>query len=392
MTIHNQLPQIQGALKNAGLDGWLLFDFRGLNPIAQDLLGINGMVTRRYFCYIPATGEPVAITHAIEQGPWRNWPAEWTKKVYSDWRVLTEELKAVVSGKKVAMEYYPEDAVPYLDRIPAGVVEMVRAAGATVMTSGDLVSEFYAVWTSAQYESHTRAAERIAAIAHEAFKIAGERASAGTPIGEYELAQHILSEFEKSGLSTDHGPNVSIGRNAANPHYEPSANRSATIEQGQILLIDLWAREKDGVYADQTWMGSLGTPGDRDIKIWEAIRDAREAATELLRSRISSGQEVRGFEPDDASRNVIVERGFGKYFIHRTGHSIDSRELHGSGPHLDNLETNEQRLLIPGVGFSIEPGIYIEGDVGMRTEVNGFIGEGELIITPSKPQVDLIVV
>ncbi len=392
MTIHTQLADVQKALRAANLDGWLLFDFRGINPIAQDLLGIKGMVTRRYFCYVPANGEPVAITHAIEQGPWKEWPKNWGKKVYSDWRVLATQLKEIVSGKTVAMEYYPGDAVPYLDKIPAGVIEMVREAGATVVTSGDLVTQFYAVWTKDQFDSHVRAAEHIARIAHEAFELAGSRATAGNPMGEYELAQFILKEFAANGLHTDHGPNVSIGINAANPHYEPSAERSATINRGDILLIDLWAHEEGGIYADQTWMGSLGEPSERDLKIWEAVRDAREATTELLRKKVADGEQIRGFEGDDASRAVIVERGFGPQFIHRTGHSIDSRDLHGSGPHLDNLETNEQRLLIPGVGFSIEPGVYFDGEVGMRSEVNGFIGDGELVITPSNPQKDLIIV
>lgn len=392
MTIHTQLTDIQKSLQKAGVDGWLLFDFRGINPIAHDLLGMKGMVTRRYFCYVPSSGEPVAITHAIEQGPWKNWPESWGKRVYSDWRILADELKSVVSGKTVAMEYYPNDAVPYLDRIPAGVVEMVREAGAKVVSSGDLVTQFYAVWTPEQLDSHKRAAEHIARIAKDAFRLAGERASGGNPISEYELAQIILRQFDENGLYTDHGPNVSIGVNAANPHYEPSAEKSALINRGDILLIDLWAHEKDGIYADQTWMASLGEPSERNLKIWEAVRDAREAATEFLRQRVADKVETRGYEADDVARKVISDRGFGPQFIHRTGHSIDSRDLHGSGPHLDNLETNEQRLMIPNIGFSIEPGIYFADDVGMRSEVNGFITDDELIITPNEPQHDLIIV
>jgi Xaa-Pro aminopeptidase len=392
MTIRSQLPAVQDAIKTAGLDGWLLFDFRGINPIAQGLLGISGMVTRRYFCFIPREGAPIALTHAIEQGPWQTWPTEWGKRVYSDWRVLERELATIVKGKRIAMEYYPGDAVPYLDRVPAGVVEMVRAAGATVVSSADMVTKFFAVWTQEQFVSHTRSAEHLARIAHNAFALAGERARSGNPMLEFELAEVILREFAAAGISTDHGPNVSVGANAANPHYEPSAEQSSPIRDGDILLIDLWATEPSGVYADQTWMGSLGTPSDRDAKIWEAVRGARDAAIELLTRKIGNGIATHGYEVDDAARAFITERGFGPQFIHRTGHSIDSQSLHGSGPNMDNFETREERLLLPGVGFSIEPGVYFAGEVGMRSEVNGFIGDGELIITPIKPQHDLIIV
>lgn len=388
-----QLPALQRAITDAGLDGWLLYDFRGTNPVAARLIGIEGMVTRRLFCFIPRTGNPVAITHAIEQGPWEEWPAAWDRRVYSSWRELERELADVVKGRRVAMEYSPGDAVPYLDRIPAGVLELVRTSGATVVSSGDLVSRFYAVWSDEGRAAHEQAAEHLARIARNAMQLAGERARAGQPMREYELASLIRDEFAEAGLETDHGPNVSVGVNAANPHYEPTAEHSALIEAGAILLIDLWARERGtGIYADQTWMGSLGAPSERDQRIWEAVRDARDAAIELLRTRIAKEQRVTGGEADDAARAVIVQRGFGDRFIHRTGHSIDSRDLHGSGPNLDNLETRDERALIPGIGFSIEPGIYIPGDVGMRSEVNGFIEPDGVLITPQRPQRDLFIV
>ena len=386
------VSSIQSALDDADLDGWLIFDFHGLNPVALGLLGIEGMATRRIFVFVPRTGSPTAITHAIEQGPWRDWPSRWGKVKYSGWRELESGLRSLVSGKRVAMEYSPGDAVPYLDRVPAGVLEMVRAAGATVVSSADLVSRFYAVWTPENLASHKRASAIIAPIAHAAFSRAGEAASAGSPLTERALQQWILGEFSSHGLSTDHGPIVAIGPNAADPHYEPAAEGSAVIERGAILLIDLWAREGDGVFADQTWMASLGEPSARDVAVWEAVRDARDAAISILRERIHSRKPVSGGEVDDAARAVITDRGFGERFIHRTGHSIDARDLHGSGPHIDNLETREERLLIQGVGFSIEPGVYLTGDVGMRSEVNGWIGDGELVVTPAKYQKDLIIV
>jgi Xaa-Pro aminopeptidase len=388
----SELGDIRRAVADAGVDGWLLYDFRGINPIASSIAGISGMVTRRYFCYIPGEGNPVAVTHAIEQGPWEMWPAEWSKRVYSSWRELEQILADVVGGRRVAMEYSPGDAVPYLDRVPAGVVEMVRVAGAEVVTSADLVTRIYAVWSPANLASHERAAEHLARIARNAMSLAGERARSGRPIGEFELAMLIRQEFDQAKLFTDHGPNVSVGLNAANPHYEPTAEHSAMINDGDILLIDLWARESDGVYADQTWMGSLGPASAGDIVIWEAVRGARDAAIEVLCDRVESGTPVTGGEADDAAREFITERGFGPRFIHRTGHSIDPRDLHGSGPNIDNLETRDVRVLLPGVAFSIEPGIYIPGQVGMRSEVNGFIANGSLLITPRRPQHDLLIV
>jgi len=386
------LPALQSALAAARLDGWLLYDFQGLNPVARGMLELSGMTSRRIFVFIPRTGTPVAITHAIEQGPWESWPGEWRKEKYSGWRVLESLLAATVKGKRIAMEYSPGDAVPYVDRVPAGVLEMVRNAGATIETSADLVSMFNAVWSDEQRAGHERAALAVATIGQEAIRLAGSRAQAGKPLTEFALQGWIKERFETEGLFTDHGPIVAIGPNAANPHYEPSAEGSATINRGDVLLIDLWAKEKDGIFADQTWMGSLGPPSDRDNTVWLAVRDARDAAIALLRERIGAGKPVRGGEVDDAARAVITKRGFGEFFIHRTGHSIDPRDLHGSGPHIDNLETREERSLIPGVGFSIEPGIYLAGEVGMRSEVNGFIGRDGLLITPADYQREMLVV
>jgi len=390
MLTPDTLPSFQSALAEQSVDGWLLFDFRGINPIAKELLRIEGMATRRAFAWVPARGTPVAFTHAIEPGPWQHWPASWQRETYSSWKSLESLLARYVGRKRVAMEYSPGDAVPYLDRIPAGVIEMVRAAGADVVSSGELVSRFYAVWSDHDIASHERAAEQIAGIAREALAFAGRRAHAGHPIAEHELMRWILDQFHARGLSTDHGPNVSAGDNAANPHYEPSPSHPRPIRAGEILLIDLWAREDGGVYADQTWMASVGEPSGEARKIWQAVREARDRAIGLVRDAAARGDVLRGADVDDAARQVIVERGFGAYFTHRTGHSIDSRDLHGSGPHLDNLETREERLLIAGVGFSIEPGIYVPGKIGMRSEVNVFLRPGEAVVTPRGYQTDLI--
>lgn len=386
------LPAVQRAIAEAGLDGWLLFDFRGVNPIATQMLGLESALSRRIFAFVPREGVPVAVTHNIEQGAWHRWPAAWRRERYSAWRTLESLLQSIVGGKRVAMEYDPGDAVPYLDRIPAGVLEMVRAAGASVVSSGELVSRFYAVWSAADLASHRRAAEHVAAIGREAFAFVGAEVRSGREVTEHGLQARIVDAFTRAGLETYSPPNVSVGAHAADPHYEPSAVRPHRIAAGDVLLIDLWAREPGGVYADQTWMGVLGEPTERAVAIWEAIREARDAAIALLQQRIASGAAVRGAEVDDATRAVIESRGYGEQFFHRTGHSIDTRDIHGSGPNLDNLETRDERILLPGVGFSIEPGIYFRDEIGMRTEVNAYVGHGALVITPKEIQRELIVV
>lgn len=388
----SSLPDFQRAIADAGVDGWLLYDFRGVNPVAAELLGLSGHITRRFFVWVPASGTPVALTHAIEQETWRAWPAEWRKEVYSAWTSLESLVAGIVQGKRIAMEYSAGDAVPVLDRIPAGVIELVRAAGATVVSSGNLVSRFYAVWTAEHLASHRRAAEVIAEIAHDAMRFAGEQARNGRPCTEHELQARILAAFARANVETDHPPNVSVGANAANPHYAPTAERSALVAAGSTLLIDLWAREPGGVWADQTWMATLGAPSEQAQTLWAAVRDARDAALALLREKAGARAVVRGADIDDAARRVIDARGLGAYFTHRTGHSIDARDLHGAGPNLDNLETREERLLIPGVGFSVEPGVYIPGEIGVRSEVNAYLGHGELVVTPQKYQHDLLVV
>ena len=387
------LPALQQALAEADLDGWLLFDFQGTNPIATGMLGLHGFISRRIFVWIPRTGVPQALGHAIEPGPWQAWPAAWGKSTYSSWRSLERSVGEMVAGKRIAMEYSAGDAVPYLDRVPAGVLEMVRAAGAaSIASSGELVTRFHASWNAAHIASHVRSAEIIAAIAQAAFRIAGDRSRTAQPIAEHELMEWMQERFAKAGLSSDHGPNVSAGANAANPHYEPSAEHARLIRDGDVLLIDLWAKEADGIYADQTWMATLGAPSARAQEVWLAVRDARDAAIALVEDAAREGRPLRGGDVDDAARAVIDGRGFGAYFTHRTGHSIDPRSLHGSGPHLDNLETREERLLVPGVGFSIEPGIYIPGEIGMRSEVNVYLVPGQAVVTPRVYQRDLIVV
>ena len=386
------LSDVQSALVAAGVDGWLLYDFRGTNPIARTLLRLEGLASRRVFAWVPASGIPVAVEHAIEPGTWAHWPATWDRRVYASWGSLEETVATLVRGRTVMMEYSAGDAVPVVDRVPAGVIEMVRTAGATIVTSADLVSRFFAVWTDEDVATHHRAAEHLARIAQEAFVRAGASVRSGTPLAEYDLMAWIRQEFDRTRLNTDHGPNVSASENGANPHYEPSPGAPRVLRKGDVILIDLFAHETGGMWADQTWMASLGPPSERLQLVWRTVRDARDAAVRCIRAGLEAKVAVRGAEADDAARQVIAAAGFGRYFTHRTGHSIDARALHGSGPNLDNLETREERTLLEGVGFSIEPGIYLPGEFGVRSEVNAYIRGGRLIVTPETPQTELVVV
>ena len=388
----HRLPEIQHALATSGLDGWLLYEFKGCNPIAAGMLGFEGLASRRAVAWIPERGTPVALMHAIELDAWRGWPAAWDRRIYQSWQSLETEIRTLVDGKRVAMEYSPGDAVPYLDRVPGGVIDLVRSCGATVVTSAELVTQFYAVLTPAQLESHLRSAEIIAQIGPAAQRRAADAARAGAPITEFELQQWIMAQFEAHHLETSHPPNVSVGANSANPHYEPAHDRHAVITMDQVLLVDLWAGQPGMPYADQTWMAVIGDPTDHEVQpVWDAVRDARDAAIAVVREASDDRVMVAGADVDHAARHVITERGFGPWFTHRTGHSIDARDLHGSGPHMDGFETREQRRLLPGVLFSVEPGIYLPGRFGMRTEVNVAVTlEGVVRVTPESIQTDLL--
>jgi Xaa-Pro aminopeptidase len=382
------VARIQQELRAHDVDGWLLYNFRGNNPIVGNLLGLPAL-TRRYFVWIPVDGKPVAITHRIEQQPWTGWIGDnWP---YSSWRELESRLAQLLSGNpRVAMEYAPGDAVPYVDTVPAGVIELIRATGAEPVTSGDLVSAFYARWSEEGLAGHRRAAKHVYEVAHEAFRRIAAAIREGRGVGEWEVRQWIIGEFARRGITVGGDAIVAVNENAANPHYAPSAEHHSLIAEGDLVLIDLWGKEDEGaIYADQTWMGYVGQQvPERLAEIFAAVRDARLAAIDLIRRRWDAGEDVAGWEADDASRNVIVDRGWGEAFIHRTGHSID-RELHGSGPNIDNLESKDTRRLIQGVGFSIEPGIYLAGDVGFRTEVDVYMGPDGPEVTTPEPQTEV---
>jgi Xaa-Pro aminopeptidase len=380
------LPALRKELAGAGLDGWLLFDFRSLNPVTGRVLGPIGMGSRRLFVLLPREGEPVALVHKIELQPFGQFPGRVLS--YARWEELHSALEGLVRGKRLAMEISPDDAVPYLDRVPFGVVELVRRLGGTVVPSAQLVTRFASSWSAAELADHEYAAEALAGLAKAALRQAVTEGRAG--LTESVLQQRVIDQIHAHGLEFDHPPIVAFGANAANPHYEPVAGQDATLQPDQVVLLDLWAGRRLGtVFADQTWMGFSGKTVPAEVtRVWQTVRDARDAAIALVRAR-AGRRPLFGFEADDAARGVIQAAGFGDYFVHRTGHSID-RDLHGSGPHLDNYETHDDREIIPGAGFSVEPGIYLPGRFGVRSEVNMIWAPEGPRVTPAEPQVELI--
>ena len=380
------VARVQEALRDQDLDGWLLYEFHGINPIAATLLGL-GKTTRRGFVLIPAIGEPVALVHAIEASSWRHWPFE--RRTYSGWRAMESELERLLAGRaRLAMEVSPAGAVPTLDYVPAGIASVLLGQGIEIASSGDLVSRFHSAWSAEQREGHRRAAPILVDVARRAFEQAASAVRSGKPTTEGALAEWIRARLAAEGLVEQMDCIVAIGPRASDPHYAPVGAGEA-IRRGDLLLIDLWGAFEGSVAADQTWMGMLADSVDaRTQEVWEAVRDARDAALAFLRESFASGRAVRGCDVDDVARALITERGFGEYFVHRTGHSIDTH-LHGSGPNLDNLETRDDRLLVPRVGFSVEPGIYIPDHIGVRSEVNVHWGASGPEVTPSEPQTEI---
>lgn len=379
------LAELRAALKTLGLDGWLLYDFKGCNPVARRVLGLAGLITRRVYVWLPASGSPVALVHRIEVHAMAGFPGE--VRAYGSWRELEQELASLVRGRRVALETSPTGAVPYLDRVPAGAVHVLERMGAVLSGSGMLVSRFASAWSAAERQDHETAAEAIAAIARTALIDAVRRPSGVT---EISVQRQVIDAMERAGVLLTDPPIVAFGANTANPHYEPHADREVVLRPDTVVLLDLWGRMREGsVFADQTWMGYAGSPIPQDVlHAWSAVAAARDAVLERLKSWRPGGG-MTGAQLDDVARDVIIARGHGDAVLHRTGHSIDG-DLHGSGPNLDNFETNDTRELVPGVGFSVEPGIYLAGRFGVRSEVNVYLTDDGAHVTPREIQRELI--
>jgi Xaa-Pro aminopeptidase len=367
------LARIQEALRREKLDAWLFFDHHQRDPLAYRILGLESKqhVTRRWYYLIPATGEPRGLVHRIEAGILHALPGE--KAQYSSWQEQHAGLGRLLKGaKRVAMQYSPRCAVPYVSLVDAGTVELVRDQGVEVVTSAELVQEFEACLTETEFASHIEAGKRVDRVCAGAFRFMSEKLADG--VDEMAVHDWILEQFRGARMVTDSGPIVGVNAHAGDPHYEPSAATSSPIRAGDFVLLDMWAKldEADAIYYDITWTGFCGEPPARIREVFEIVRDARDRAIETVRAAVSAGREIRGFEVDDAARSYIRSRGYADRFVHRTGHSIGT-EVHGTGANMDNLETHDERRVLPGSLFSIEPGIYLE-DFGVRSEVNVFVG------------------
>ena len=384
------LSAIQSALREHKLDGWLFYDHHHRDPIAYRILGLDedSFVSRRWFYFIPADGDPRKLVHRIESGKLDSLPG--TKDAYSSWQELEHKLEAILDGATtIAMQYSPRNAIMYVAMVDAGTVELVTSMGKKVVSSADLVSVFEAVLTEHQIATHFEAQRRLDAVLAAGWKHIGESVRSNTPITEFDVVEFLKQQIEKSGLWTDHGPNCSAGPNSADSHYEPTRENSRIIRTGDFILIDIWAKlaapgdpkqpDPTAIWYDITWTGVIGRdPTTREQLIFNTVRDARDAAIEAIQRAYVRGRPIAGWQADDAARAVIRDAGFGDFFTHRTGHNIEV-SLHGNGAHLDNLETHDERLLLPNTCFSVEPGIYFPGEFGIRSEVN-------MITHPSSPE------
>jgi Xaa-Pro aminopeptidase len=377
------IPAIQRALVEENLDGWLLYDFHGSNPIAVKLAGLadsGSMATRRWFYLIPVTGTPKKLVHAIEPAVLDGLPGD--RITYAGRRQFEQQVTDILRGCKVlAMEYSPEGNIPYLSRVDAGTIEFLRRIGMRIVSSGDLVQRFEAAWDDAALATHRAASERLYRIKDRAFEYIGAKLSAGARVTEFEVQQAMLEWFREQGLICDHPPIVAGRENTGNPHYSPTAGQARTLGPNEPVLLDLWGKmDRPGaVYADITWMGCSGDPPGEVPAAFGAAVAARDAAIARVQAAVAAKQELHGWEVDRAARDVIATAGYGAAFVHRTGHSL-GEQVHGNGVNMDDYETHDDRLLIPGTGFTIEPGIYTSA-FGVRTEINMFVGPASAEVT-----------
>ncbi len=376
------LQGMQADLRAAKLDGWLFCDFRGRDPIAQNILNLpNAMRTRRWYYFVPAKGEPKKLVHKIESESLAALPGDTVYYAAQD--ELHKNLKKILGrAKKVAMQYSPKNGIPYVAMVDAGTVELVRGAGARVVSSADLVQKYEACWSLEQKESHFSAGVIIDRIIGGAFGHAAKCVREKKPLTEYDLKQWILKEFEASGIWAEEGPDIAVNAHASDPHYGPTAASAARIQEGDLLLLDVWGKKKTpgSVYYDVTWMGYLGAKvPEKYAKVFAVAREARDKAVDLIRTYVAKAKPLEGWQVDRAARSVIEKAGYGKYFFHRTGHSI-GEQVHGNGANMDGLETHDVRHLIARTCNSIEPGIYLP-EFGVRTEVNIYIDEKEARVT-----------
>jgi Xaa-Pro dipeptidase len=376
------IKAIQAELRSTKLDGWLFYDHHHRDPIAASILGLgDGLVSRRWYYFIPAKGEPRMLLHRIEQGTLGT--LEGRKFVYSGWEEQHKLLRKLLSGaKKIAMQYSPDNNIPYIGLVDAGTIELIRKMKKKVVSSADLVQKFEASWSPEQLESHLHAGRIIDRVTRDAFQRVAEFVRQGKPITEYDLQQWIAEEFRANELTFADPPIVAVQPNNGDPHYSPQPGVSRPIRAGDLLLLDIFAKstKPKSVYYDISWVGYLGERvPDAYAKVFRIVRQARDRAIEFIQESVAAGKAIHGWEVDNVARGVIRKAGYAKYFVHRTGHSI-GQEVHGNGANMDGLETRDDRKIVPRTCFSIEPGIYMP-EFGLRTEVNVYVGEKEARVT-----------
>lgn len=382
------IGNIQAALRRDQLDGWLFFDHHRRDPIAYSILGLPAEIhpTRRWYFFIPASGEPRKLVHKIESGALDSLPGE--KLTYASWIDQQEKLGRLLAGaQRVAMQYSPYCAIPYISLVDAGTVELVRNAGCAVVSSADLVQEFQSRWSEEQYQQHLAAGKLVDRVRRDAFALIGEKLKASVPVNEYDVQQFVQENFKRLGLCAEHGPIVAVNGNASDPHYEPTRERYSPIRPGDSVLLDLWAKQNTphAVYYDVTWVAVCGDVVPAKVQnVFEIVRDARKLASEYVCREIGAGKTIAGYQVDDQARGYITQQGFGDFFFHRTGHSIGT-DVHGTGANMDNLESHDDRRILSRTGFSIEPGIYLP-EFGIRSEVNVYVGEKFAKVTGEEQQ------
>lgn len=383
-----RVDEIQAALQKTDLAGWLFYDFRGSDPLAPRILRTERLGgSRRWFYYIPRQGEPVKVVHAIEPGQLDSLPGK--KLIYREWQLLRDQIRNAIAGgsrsvkgKRIAMQYSPNNDIPYISRVDAGTIEMVRSLGVSVESSADLVQQFEAVWTPEQLSMHTDACVKLQKVIIDGFAELKRRINSDIPTTEIDLQQFMMKRLGDAGLQPS-PMIVAVNANAASPHYFPTKDRNVPIRKGDLVLIDATSKltKPKAPAVDLTWVGYVGetVPGEY-VKIWDIVRDARDAAFKYVRDAFRAGRSIRGAEVDDVARGVIRKAGYAEQFLHRTGHSI-GEDGHGNGANIDNLETRDTRRLVPGTAFSIEPGIYLAGRFGIRSEIDVYVSENDAVIT-----------
>ena len=390
------IASIQAALTQRGLDGWLFYDFHNRDVLGTRILGLSetGLSTRRWYYFIPAQGTPVRIVHAVEPEKLDSLPGR--KIIYLSWEQQHTAVRDALGTppRKIAMQYSPMNNIPYISMVDAGTIELIRSFGHEIVSSADLVQIFEAIIDETGFASHVEAGRLVQRIKDEAFEEIRDSIRSNTGLTEFDVASHILQKFEANGLITHDMPIVGVNDHPANPHFEPTRENARSFRPGDCVLIDLWAKLKKpkSIYYDITWCGYIGSmPPAKYSEIWLIVVDARKTAVEFIRERFRKGEKCFGWEVDDACRAVVRNAGYDRYFVHRTGHSI-GEEVHGNGVHIDNLETKEERELVPGICFSIEPGIYLKGEMAVRSEINVCIKpDGDIIIAGAEQEELLLI-